>query len=107
MKSKKPENKSIEVSAIKCDKCNDIVFSRARHDCRSCSCDDVFIDGGRDYKRVGFHGNIGPEPILLKINGFDSKDLYEDWAKAYDKMGLIKINELPDYMEIIPFEFEG
>jgi hypothetical protein len=41
------------VPAIKCLKCNDIVWSRHRHDCRWCKCKSCFIDGGGDYARYG------------------------------------------------------
>jgi len=35
----------MKVSAICCPKCKNIIYSRARHDCRSCSCGEVYIDG--------------------------------------------------------------
>lgn len=41
------------VSAIRCRSCGDVVWSRHRHDFRWCSCKECYIDGGRDYTRVG------------------------------------------------------
>lgn len=42
----------MKVTAIKCKICNDVVWSRDRHDCHSCKCGKVAIDGGRDYTRI-------------------------------------------------------
>ena len=44
----------MKVTAINCLNCKDIVWSRATHDFRPCSCGDCFIDGGRSYDRMGF-----------------------------------------------------
>jgi hypothetical protein len=43
----------MKVAAVKCPNCKDVIWSRHRHDCRSCKCQDSFIDGGRDYTRLG------------------------------------------------------
>lgn len=40
-------------AAIHCLKCNEVIYSLHRHDCRSCECEAVFIDGGREYTRIG------------------------------------------------------
>ena len=40
--------------AIHCLACDDVVYSIMRHDFRSCSCNRVNIDGGKDYCKVGF-----------------------------------------------------
>jgi len=77
----------MKVSAIKCINCGDIIFSRARHDCRGCTCGAIFIDGGFDYVRVGGQA-------LPKIFEFESKrtkkQLYDDWNDMKDKYGLVK-----------------
>ena len=39
---------------ISCPVCGDHVNSNSRHDMESCLCGAVFIDGGWDYRRVGF-----------------------------------------------------
>lgn len=44
----------IEQKGIKCPSCEDEIYSNSRHDFVSCSCGEVFIDGGFDYIRVGF-----------------------------------------------------
>jgi hypothetical protein len=36
---------------VKCLKCGDIIESSSVHDLKSCSCGNVFVDGGLDYRR--------------------------------------------------------
>jgi hypothetical protein len=75
------------VSAIKCNKCKDTIYSRARHDFRSCTCGAVAIDGGRDYTKVS-----GSEftSLDLDLGELTAAQLYQDWNKRIDKLGLIK-----------------
>jgi len=79
-----------KVTALKCPKCSDIIYSRARHDCRYCSCGFMYIDGGFDYIRGGckdikehFH------PFSLEVPA-NKVELYNDWARGDDRFGLIK-----------------
>jgi len=37
----------------KCRLCGDVVESKFRHDFQSCSCGEIFVDGGQDYLRRG------------------------------------------------------
>lgn len=37
-----------------CQKCNDIIESRHRHDFVRCRCGAIFTDGGTEYIRRGF-----------------------------------------------------
>lgn len=39
-------------SGIRCLRCNDVIFSRNRHDMRYCNCESVAIDGGADYTKI-------------------------------------------------------
>jgi hypothetical protein len=42
-----------------CAKCKAIIFSRHRHDCVSCECGAIAVDGGQDYlRRIGNRENI-------------------------------------------------
>ena len=43
----------IKVNKGKCNRCGDIIESKFRHDFKWCSCDTVFVDGGKDYLRRG------------------------------------------------------
>ena len=77
------------VKAITCPKCGDTIFSRARHDFRSCSCGAIFIDGGFDYVRIG-----GNELETIKVFDLEIKQtkgqLWDDWNYQDNHYGLIK-----------------
>ncbi len=78
----------MKISAIRCDKCHDTIYSRAVHDYRSCSCGDIAIDGGFDYTRTIFKTEA---PKLIELDLDVSKQiLYEDWNNKKDVYGLIK-----------------
>jgi hypothetical protein len=75
------------VQCIMCPKCGDILYSRARHDMRICSCNSVFIDGGFDYMRFG--GDVKPKRLQKRIKA-TKFDLFDDWNLSKDEFGLIK-----------------
>jgi len=77
----------MKVTAIKCPKCKDIIWSRATHDFHYCTCGNVAIDGGRDYTRV--IGDITTESFELEVLCTD-QEAYHDWNHGEDKFGLIK-----------------
>ena len=79
-----------KVTAIKCPKCGDIIFSRALHDFHSCSCNTISIDGGFAYTRILFSTGIkkSPEPFDLEVEQ-TPMELYEDWNFSKDKFGVI------------------
>ena len=87
------KKQQLKITAIKCPKCGDIVFSRARHDCRGCTCGEVYIDGGFDYNRVGFK-TCKPTLFSLEISQ-NKNQLYQDWNSSKDKFGLIPDIILP------------
>lgn len=43
----------ITKNAAQCGLCGDIIESKYRHNFVSCSCNNIFIDGGLDYFRAG------------------------------------------------------
>ena len=54
---------------IKCLKCGDIIQSYNIHDFKSCSCQNIFIDGGEDYLRYGGKGmDDNSFRVIEKIN---------------------------------------
>jgi len=83
------KTKRTRVSCIQCPNCGDIIYSRAHHDCNTCSCGDVFIDGGFSYTRYGAK-DIKKTKVFTKYVSVTRKDLYDDWAKGADKYGFIK-----------------
>ena len=82
----------ITVTALKCPKCGDVIYSRVRHDMRYCTCRAVFIDGGRDYTRIGSGPENSIEGIMIHQIQVDATDgdLFYDWNMKEDKFGLIK-----------------
>ena len=81
--------------AIQCPNCKDVIFSRARHDFRSCSCGSVAIDGGFDYTRIVPLKR--PEVSISKTIAIDvsatRQDLYKDWNEGIDKFGKYSVEE--------------
>lgn len=57
----------MKVKAIECHACKGIVWSRHRHDCRSCECGAVTIDGGREYTRVLWDEARVPMPETFEL----------------------------------------
>ena len=51
-----------------CLKCGDIIESKYRHDWVSCSCGEIFIDGGLDYCHCG----------ATDFNNFKDMCIYEE-----------------------------
>lgn len=54
----------IKRNAIKCNHCGDVVESTSRHDFKYCKCGTVFVDGGKDYQRIGFYGPDDYENLI-------------------------------------------
>lgn len=75
------------VTAVQCKLCKDIIFSRARHDFRECSCGKTFVDGGFEYLRYG--GEAEEEVKKVEV-ATTKQELYDDWNLLRDKFGLIK-----------------
>ena len=86
---KKPEKEGTMVAGVMCKQCGDLVFSRARHDYRKCTCGSIAVDGGFDYMRI-----IGEEENVGQINTFEikqtKKELFADWNSGKNKYGIIK-----------------
>jgi DNA-directed RNA polymerase subunit RPC12/RpoP len=92
----------IEVTATQCPKCKDIIFSRVRHDYRSCSCGEVSIDGGFDYLKLTFSKDVSNLPIVrLWLNGVSKEQIVRDWIFHREEMGVFKEGNLGETVEII------
>jgi len=52
-KIKESKHFKIKSNKILCLKCNDLIESKHRHDFKYCSCENIFVDGGKDYLRRG------------------------------------------------------
>lgn len=54
-------------NGVQCSQCGEEIFSNSRHDLVACECDDIFIDGGFDYIRVGFTTSM-PVDVTREID---------------------------------------
>ena len=81
----------MKIAGYQCPKCGDIVYSRARHDMRYCSCGKMAVDGGFNYTRMVYDPDIDDLDIKRIEVDIDatSEILYSDWNKGIDKYGLI------------------
>jgi hypothetical protein len=90
----------IEVTAIKCRHCRDVIFSRTRHDNHSCSCGKIWIDGGFEYIRFGWPGGKEPPPKQFKLEIEETvTDLYHDWNNQENKFGLIHNKKITKFIK--------
>lgn len=78
----------MKISALKCSKCEDVIYSRALRDFRSCSCGALSVDGGFDYLKVSCDPKIPYSNIEIFVNA-DRNQLYKDWKNMTDEYGLI------------------
>lgn len=53
-------------NAVKCLRCDDEIESKHRHDFVSCSCGNVFVDGGLSYLRRGFQSDEWVETSITQ-----------------------------------------
>ncbi len=77
----------MKVNAYKCPECNQVIYSRTRHDFRTCDCGTISADGGFDYSRILFKTKP-PNPVSLDVE-VTKTDLYYDWNKGEDKYGKV------------------
>lgn len=76
------------VNAYICPVCKNIIYSRAKHDFRQCSCKEIAVDGGFDYHKVSYM-NKPPKSVTVSIDA-TKEELYKDWNNRTDKFGIIK-----------------
>ena len=82
------KNTYIMVASVTCPKCGDRIFSRARHDYRTCTCKETAIDGGFDYVKLTF---TKEPPKVKRMRVYATRqELYDDWNRRKDKFGLIR-----------------
>ena len=88
------------VNCVQCPKCGEIIYSRCRHDFRSCTCGYVSIDGGNDYCKVSCEdlSTIITKQFELPLT---TKELYEDWNLRRDKYGKLVLRRFPPHKEIL------
>jgi len=80
-----------KVTAVECAACGDWIYSRTRHDCHSCSCGAVTVDGGLDYLRVLWKHEVVEAPLTRQIEVSGSRQqLFHDWSNGGEQYGWIR-----------------
>jgi hypothetical protein len=75
------------IDGVLCKKCNFIVYSRALHDFRWCPCENVAIDGGREYVRLAFKSN---QFVQVRVHlSVLEQTLFDDWNWSKNKYGIV------------------
>ena len=92
------KNKNLFVNAIICGSCKTVLFSRARHDYRSCTCGVVSVDGGFDYLKCSGDADLLKFLEIKLPKMITKKLLYDDWNHNKDRYGLYKEDEYPSYI---------
>lgn len=77
------------VQTVTCGNCGAEIYSRARHDYRSCPCSRTQVDGGFDYLKYGWHPEDSKPTIKTRYVGMTRKELYDDWNTMQDKFGVL------------------
>jgi DNA-directed RNA polymerase subunit RPC12/RpoP len=65
-RSKKP----IWINRARCTICGDIIESKSVHDFVQCECGKIFVDGGHEYRRLGFEKITDIEVWDSKVGKF-------------------------------------
>ena len=78
------------VTGVKCARCKEIIYSRARHDFHYCSCGGTYVDGGFEYLKFGHEMDMATPDIIQVDVEADRGGLYDDWNHSVDKYGTIK-----------------
>ena len=56
----------------RCNKCDDIIYSRHRHDFVQCKCGAIAVDGGMDYlRRLGHNEDISDRSLRIDSRALD------------------------------------
>jgi hypothetical protein len=98
----------MKVNGIQCPNCKDIIYSRAGHDFRYCTCGECFVDGGQgEYGgRVGF---TTKKPLNVEIELPAITDKYQlkaDWGSSKNQYGLIQAGTKVDLNQQV-LSFDG
>lgn len=86
---RRPKFQKQYVTVAECPLCGDILFSRARHDYRTCSCGNTSVDGGLDLFKLSW---AKKKPKSYRLVIIQTKhQLYDDWNTGANLFGLIKL----------------
>lgn len=78
----------MKIKAIHCKTCDYVVYSRARHDFRSCKCGSVSVDGGPGYERLIYGSESVYDRVELDVPA-TTTELFNDWNNRLNNFGLV------------------
>tara|TARA_Y100000034_G_scaffold110973_1_gene143585 strand:+ start:302 stop:553 length:252 start_codon:yes stop_codon:yes gene_type:complete len=68
----------MKVDALQCLSCKDILYARARHDLRPCTCGAIYVSASTAHAT----------PVEVEVD-VTLSELYDDWNLRRDEFGLI------------------
>jgi len=89
----------IKRNAIRCKLCGDVIESKFTHDFVECSCGKSFVDGGKEYARIG--GDLDNIEILTEYEEVPSHFItrYDMFGNTYTFETARNVNGLIEYYE--------
>lgn len=102
----------MDIKAIYCSTCHNIIYSRSTHDDMSCDCGKLTIDGGREYTKVSgdienaqnltIDGEVLLTQILYADWNFGNRYIPEEYKTGYHgKFRLVKDSSEKFYRKLI------
>ena len=76
------------IKAFQCPNCKGIVYSRTKHDHRSCHCTKLVVANGLDNPCVLYQNKEIVSKVSIKIN-ISKEVLFDDWNRRIDNFGRI------------------
>lgn len=78
-------------NALFCHKCENVIYSKYRHDFQTCRCESISIDGGKDYIKVSAMSNAEYEHVTIDF--FDGTVIRTPKIKSWWKKVMDFLNE--------------
>lgn len=82
---------NIVTSQVRCKICDDVISSNYTHDLKKCSCGTIYVDGGREYQRIGW----------TPKEGLDGVDHYIDTTFSVYKTFSEKSFQIDESLELV------
>lgn len=106
-------NLKLVQNEAQCKKCGDIIFSRSRHDYRTCKCGAIAVDGGMDYaRRVGHPDNFIERSLYLPGEVVASMVEAVEWSRDAGRnefgtaLAVLRVLRDNDLLKNEPFSVE-
>ena len=88
---------------LKCNKCEDVIYSAHRHDYVECKCGKVAVDGGMAYIRI-LGSDYTDMSVVIEDDAFDAIMLALDWCNENGRNDLGRICAIGRYLRDMGYE---